>query len=260
MKISKIFLYDEPSVPEIQLDDLAKSLLENFSVPVEIRKNIFNSAEENTAKKISSCRIFDIKKPFVTHTPSNDEVDFEKKTFRDTLKNKNIVMYDGYKFQNVIKELIEEGELNLEQLHVVFTNKLTCTFDPGDSRYHGRAIICSNPSIISTTGIIEAPAKPREFYYEIFTKMIRGLNLEPIKQKYRGSFLENHDKRLGKVAEGYVMQSIFYHLTGEPFCEYSDCRLTNPHWQKDLIHSQIEHGKLCKKHQKILDELVIHLN
>ena len=157
-------------------------------------------------------------------------------------------------------ELIKNEESNLEQFHIVFTNKLICTFDSGDKRYHGRAIICSNPSVISTTGIIEAPAKPREYYYELMTKMAIGLNLDVIKEKYRKSFLEHQDKRLAGAGEGYVMQSIFYYLTGEPFCETLECRLNNPHWQKDLIYSQIDIGKLCEKHQKLLDDLVIHLN
>ena len=55
-----------------------------------------------------------------------------------------------------------------------FTNKLICTYDYNDYRYHGRAIICANPSIISTTGIIEAPAKPKEYYIELISNISQG--------------------------------------------------------------------------------------
>ncbi len=49
------------------------------------------------------------------------------------------------------------------------------------------------------------------------------------------------------------MQAIFYYQTGDPFCDKQDCRLFNAHWQKDLLHSQLEVGKLCEKHQQILN-------
>ena len=49
-----------------------------------------------------------------------------------------------------------------------------CTYDATDSRYHGRAVICSNPAIISTTGMIEAPARPREYYFEAMKCKMQG--------------------------------------------------------------------------------------
>ncbi|MGI0077039.1 MAG: DUF6775 family putative metallopeptidase, partial [Nitrosopumilaceae archaeon] len=157
-------------------------------------------------------------------------------------------------------DLISEAENSANNFHLIFTNRLMCTYDYNDYRYHGRAIICSNPSIISTTGIIEAPAKPKEYYIELISNMAQGLNLESIKKKYRGAYLEYHDERISTIVEGYAMQALFYYLTGEPFCELEECRLFNPHWQKELLHSQIEIGKLCKKHQKILGDLVLDLN
>ena len=82
--------------------------------------------------------------------------------------------------------------------------------------------------------------------------MAQGLNVDSVKKKYQGTFLENHDNRLSTIVEGYVLQAIFYYLTGEPFCDTLECRLHNPHWQKDLLYSQIQVGELCEKHEKIL--------
>ena len=255
MKISKIFLYDEPSVPELKISSLAKFIQETFGIKVETRKNIFSNSDESVARKIAQCRIFNTRKPFETHSPTNEEIDFEKSTFTDSKKNENIVMYDGFEFQKIVNSLVSNNESDLEQLHIAFTNKLTCTYDENDFRYHGRAIICSNPAIISTTGIIEAPAKPREYYFELISKMSQGLNVDSVKKKYQGTYLEYHDERLSTIAEGYIMQAIFYYLTGEPFCDSLECRLNNPHWQKDLLYSQIQVGKLCENHKKILENL-----
>ena len=260
MKISKIFLYDEQSIPEIKISKLADFIRNTFSVDVEIRQNIFQGRDQKIANDIASCRVLNSRKPFEDHVPSIEEIEFEKESFSDSSKIKNIIMYDGFELQKIISNLIPDYEKTLEHFHIIFTNRLTCTYDFNDYRYHGRAVICSNPSIISTTGIIEAPAKPREYYMELISNMAQGLNVDSLKKKYQGRYLEYHDKRMSTVVEGYVMQALFYYLTGDAFCEDKDCRLFNPHWQKDLLRSQIEIGKLCEKHQKILEELVLDLN
>ena len=260
MKISKIFLYDEPSVPEIKISELGKFVKNTFGIKVEIRKNVFMDLDEEIASQIATCRIYDTKKPFKKHNPSEEEIIFEQGNFFSENHNENIVMYDGYELNKILGKMIPQNELTMENFHIIFTKKLTCTFDNSDFRFHGRALIGSNPAIISTTGIIEAPAKPKEYYLELISRFAQGLNIESIKKKYQGQYLEYHDNRLSEVVKGYLLQAIFYIITGEPFCENLDCRLNNAHWQRDLLYSQLEIGKLCQKHQKIIDELVNNLN
>ena len=115
-------------------------------------------------------------------------------------------------------------------------------------------LINSNPAIISTSGIVEAPAKPRQYYFELMTDFSKE-KIERIKEKYKGEFLEYHDSRLSQIIEGYLLQVIMYHETGEVFCDQKECRLFNAHWQKDLLHSQIENQTFCKKHQEIIKKI-----
>ncbi|MCY4490266.1 MAG: hypothetical protein OXC46_02250, partial [Thaumarchaeota archaeon] len=61
--------------------------------------------------------------------------------------------------------------------------------------------------------------------------------------------------RLAEIIQGYIMQAIFYYESMEAFCSDVNCRLYNAHWQKDLLHSQLEVGKLCKKHQDMLSQM-----
>jgi len=253
VKTCKIILYDEPTVPEIQLERLKKFLKETFSIEIEIRKNIFQHIDENISKKIAGCRIFDLKKPFEKHIPSAEDIQLEIEN-KDMSEKEEMTLYDGFEFHNVITELIPINENKMDTLHIIFTNKLTCTFDKNDFRYHARAIIDSNPAIISTTGIIEAPAKPKQYYLDLMTNFSEN-NIEEIKKKYKGEFLEYHDSRISEIAEGYLLQAIIYYETGEAFCIHKDCRLFNAHWQKDLFFSQLENKRFCKKHQEILDEL-----
>jgi len=106
----------------------------------------------------------------------------------DAEKIEDVVMYDGFEVQNIIYDIIMEDDSDPNNLHIVFTNKLTCTYDTADSRYHGRTVICSNPAIISTTGMLEAPARPREYYFEAMKYKMQGLDIRDIKKKYGEKF------------------------------------------------------------------------
>ena len=257
MKVSRIIFYDEPSVPEINLDNLIKFTYKTIGVLPEKRNAIITFSNNKTPREIAASRIFKLSVPYKKHIPTDEEIEFEKKNIIDSSTNQNITYYDGFELQSALGKIIPKDELKEEIFHVIFTNKLTCTYDYNDYRYHGRALIGTNPSIISTTGIIEAPAKPREYYMELITKSRQGVNIDTLKEKYRGAFLENHDSRLSRIVEGYLLQALFYYETLEPFCDNKECRLYNAHWQKDLIHSQLEIGRLCQKHQEILEKLTV---
>jgi hypothetical protein len=253
LKISKIILYNEPTVPEIQLKKLEEFLSETFAIEIETRSNFFQNSKNEIFEKIAGTRIHDLKTPFEKHIPTEIEILIEKEN-TDMSEKEEMTLYDGFEFQRIINEFIPINENRLDILHIIFTNKLTCTFDETDFRYHARALIGSNPAIISTTGMIEAPAKPKKYYLELMTNFSKG-EIENIKEKYKGQFLEYHDSKISEIAEGYLLQAIMYYKTGEEFCEHKDCRLFNAHWQKDLFFSQLENKKLCEKHLKILREL-----
>jgi len=263
LKFKKIILYREPAVPEIDTNYLASFLEDNFSTNVQISDSIFKEFTMDEIRHLSVIRVKDINKPFQTSKPTDTEIEFEVKLCQDsslmnfttkvedTDKISQVFMYDGFELQKILRSLNENSEI----LHIIITNRLTCTFDENDGRYHARAIICANPTIISTTGIIEAPAKSREYYFETMALKTQGLGIESVKEKHKDKFLDYNDKRLTTVVEGYLLQAIFYNITGESFCDNVECRLYNAHWQKDLLFSQIKIRKLCKKHKEILSNL-----
>ena len=250
MKISKIILCNEPTVPEIQIEKIKQFITETFQIKVEVKSNFFESLEDEIFENIASTRIFDLKKQFKKHIPTQEEIRIEKEN-KDTSEQDIMTLYDGFELQNIIADNISITD---NTLHIIFTNKLTATFDNDDFRYHARALISSNPTIISTTGIIEAPAKPKQYYLDLMTNFSE-VKIEEIKEKYKGKFLEYHDSRLNDITEGYVLQAIMYYTTGDAFCENKECRLFNAHWQKDLFYSQVENKKLCDKHQEKLKEI-----
>jgi hypothetical protein len=95
VRISRIFLYNEPSIPEISIDNLANFLQNTFHINVIKRENIFKNASDDIAYDLASSRIFNMHQPFQRHVPANEEVEFEKQTFQNTSKVENIILYDG---------------------------------------------------------------------------------------------------------------------------------------------------------------------
>ncbi|MFN3550645.1 MAG: DUF6775 family putative metallopeptidase, partial [Endomicrobiia bacterium] len=112
--------------------------------------------------------------------------------------------------------------------------------------------IYSFPSIISTTGIVEAPAKPKEFYL----KKRLGFDIYTLKEEFKNRFIDYNDPRMTEVMKGYVLQAIFFHMTGNPFCEDKNCRLYNAHWQQEVIQAQLNtKNEFCDKHKKIIEQI-----
>ncbi|WP_428324398.1 DUF6775 family putative metallopeptidase [Nitrosopumilus sp.] len=255
MKTSKIIIYDEPTVPEIQIKKLEKFLHDTFHADTEIRKNFFENREDEIFQEIATTRVFELKKPFSKHIPTKLEIQIEKENI-DNSQNEEKILYDGFEFQKIISKFIPSNENDQEILNIIFTNKLTCTFDESDFRYHARALIGTNPAIISTTGIIEAPAKPKEYYLDLMVNFTKE-SAEKIKEKYKGEFLEYNDSRITEVVEGYLLQAVMYYETGEAFCEDRECRLYNAHWQKELLYTQ-SNKKLCKNHEESLRKIINH--
>jgi hypothetical protein len=184
--------------------------------------------------------------------PMEGEVAYERRRIESEDFKPFGILYDGFGLQGIYSSLISEDERRLSHCHIIFTNQLFGTWDEDDRRYHARVSVYGFPSIISTTGVVEAPAKPREFYL----KKRLGIPLGILKNEFRGRFVDHGDPRLTEVMKGYVMQALFYHMTGNPFCDDPDCRLYNAHWQEELIRAQLD-GKyeFCRNHLRFLNRL-----
>lgn len=243
MKVDKIILYDEPNVPEINLPSLSNHLKRNFPIEVEIKENFFVKLNDEIVENIKDTQVTDLKKPFknqdhgaIQESPSEQ------------------ILYDGFEMQKIISNNISEFDDNRKNFHIIFTEKLVATFSEEDFRYHARALIAANPCIISISGIIEAPAKPKQYYLDLMTNFSEE-SVELIKMKYKGQFVDYNDPRLSTIIEGYVLQSLIYYETGESFCDQNYCRLFNSHWQEELLSTQVKDKKFCAKHETIINSL-----
>ena len=211
-----------------------------------------DSIVSETALHMARLRVRDVSKKDVQVDPLNPEIDYERRNLTKATGRAFGVIYEGFKLQQLYWNFIDPQEKNLDHLHLVVTNQLFATWDLNDLRYHARVGVFGFPSIISTSGIVEAPAKPRDFYL----KRQLGENVHVLKEAYKESFIDYKDSRMTDVMKGYAAQALFYSLVGYPFCEDSNCRLFNAHRQSELLQAQLlSPYEFCPKHQEVLEQL-----
>ena len=258
----EIILYDEGITRELDIGVIAQYLTQKMGeVRVEVRGNPFDlnlpqDKLSDYARKIASSKIQEISQKILSgQEPLYGEVEYEKRRILGKTRSFGI-LYDGFHLLRIFCEIMPREERSLEFVHIFFTNRLFATWDGSDRRYHLRTSVYGIPSIISTTGLVEAPAKPREYYLLKQQYERLGKDLTELKDRFRGSVIDYEDKRMTEVAKGYAMQAVFYSLTGDPFCEDKGCRLYNAHWQEELIFAQLESQyEFCGRHTKILEGL-----
>ena len=259
----EIILYDEGTAQELDIKEIAQYLTQKIgAVRVEVRGNPFgfNLPQDKVsdyAKKIASSKIQEMSQKILSgQEPLYGEIEYEKRRILGKTRSFGI-LYDGFHLLRIFCEIMSREECRLEFVHIFFTNRLFATWDDSDKRYHLRTSVYGIPSIISTTGLIEAPARPREFYLLKQQYERLGKDLTELKDRFKGSFIDYEDKRLTAVAKGYAMQAVFYSLTGKPFCEDKGCSLYNAHWQEELIFAQLESGyELCQRHNELLQKVL----
>lgn len=253
---ASIELYEEGDLGGLDLKGLGQYLKEKTSIPFSLRGNIYDGLPEEkieaVAHELAKIKVRDPGKEFGSGTPLQAERDYEERRIRGPRWRIIGILYEGIFYQKIIRDLLPEAKLGSRNCTILFTNQLFGTWDRDDRRYHARASLYGFPHLISVSGLVEAPAKPREYYL----KKQMGSSVEWLKEEYHGRFLDHDDPRMTEVVKGYAMQAFFYHLIGAPFCEDRDCRLFNSHWQEELLHCQLNgRYEFCPSHEAILTGL-----
>jgi hypothetical protein len=252
-----VCLYTDHPSESLDIKAVAASL-EEYGVRTENCGNLFeylgvnHEALYEAAARLASARVPDIESPLdEIHPPVPHEADFEMKLITGEEKGRG-ALYDGLWVQRVLRKLISDSlpeESGSDFLHIIFTGRLVGTFEA--RRYHARVVLLGSPAIISTSGLVEAPARPREYYF-IKGGLIRsGRDTRELDEMYRGKFIEYDDPKTTSAISSYALQALFYELSGDAFCENPECCLFNSHWQEDVLRVQYE-GKPCARCLEIL--------
>lgn len=280
--LTNVFLYNYSRWPKIDLDEIIYNLRKIFSNLFlrKIKKNETRFSKYNLSQiEIdfqyfqSKCVIKNIKDqldinkilPFskgikdeFTINPNNinNQLYFQNKSAKEFSFEENIAMYDGIILQKLYQEILGKIglEFNLSELYIIIIDDLIASFDEIDWKYHARSIICGNPTLISTSGLIYGLAKPKDYYLKLIYYYQVPQILKTLEKEYRGRFIENNDERINSIIEGLAIQSIYYFIKGDSFCDDPTCRLFNSHWQEEIL--RLNSNKIfCKKHLDIIRKL-----
>lgn len=209
--------------------------------------------KDTVAARIASSRATGRARATGRNEPAGAVVDYERRMLDREPPRPTGVLYDGYELCRAFADLLFMSGRGLDGWLVIITNQLFGTCDESDVRYHARVSVYGHPCIISTGGMVEAPARPRSYY------VLKGMGLDEgaTREDPDGAFLVHGDPRTTDVLKGYLAQAVFYYLTGEPFCENENCRLYNAHWQEEVLAAQLGGGpEFCDRHERMLAEIL----
>ena len=276
-KIEGIFIYSDYPSKSLSIPEII-NYISCYGVSAEYRGDLFEflalSKEEalELARRIAGTRVLDITSSLdEISEPIYGEIDLELRML--TGKGSSLgVLYDGLWLQRIFYKIMSEkvpDEFKSGFIHVILTNRLFVTFETGGSlttlsldprpdrgyprsqRYHTRVVLTGLPSLISTSGIVEAPARPKEYYWLKAGFIQGGKDVRELDLIYKGRFIEYDDPRITRVLRPYILQAIFYELTGNPFCDNPSCCLYNSHWQEEILKVQLG-GELCEEHRDMI--------
>ena len=257
--------YNESSWPELNIQKIIaclKKILPNNVIEKEKESLLYlNSIDkEKNFSFYKQAIVQDLKKPLsiydLNYYHSSDNYK-DLITSNKKIECVDLLLYDGFLVQKLVQKLIRkhEQELTFSKLEIIITDKLLCTFDESDWRYHARSLICGNPTLISTSGIVEGIAKPRDYYYKLYFFKEKRDIVDELKKEYNGQFINYNDPRINDIIEGLVLQSLFYFInSGEPFCHDRNCRFFNAHFQDEVIRINIKEKKICQRHKSLLNK------
>ncbi|NQT51910.1 hypothetical protein HQ576_07665 [bacterium] len=246
-----VWLYDGVGQPWFRVDEVRGFLAEWLPwLAVGVRGDpLAGRGDEGPATRLCELRILHPTRERTPRRLLKPEVDVERRILDGTARPTPGVVYDGYALAALAGDRLPADETVQETIHVWLTERLIATWDDADRRYHARTIACGLPSIVSTAGMVQAPARDREFY------LARRLGVSDARAAATAGadFLDHEDARTTAVAKGYAMQAVLYHLAGEPFCDDPHCRLFNAHWQREMLAAQLEGDDFCTRHRRMLD-------
>ena len=233
-----LYLYSDSPAPLPVMEGVV-DFLSDLGLSVEFRGDFLDYLSLGTGERsefeslFQRARVFDIERPvdFFGAPPSFEP--FEKE------------LYDALWVQRIFSRFFlgkHPGELAKNCFHAVITGRLLGTY--GSRRYHARVILSGVPSFVSTSGLVEGPARPREYYFLKAEFLRSGRDLAELDEAFRGKFIDYGDERITKITGVYVLQPLLHHFSGKEFCENSKCALFNSHWQKEVLDIQYP-GSLC---------------
>ncbi|MGQ0794220.1 MAG: DUF6775 family putative metallopeptidase [Deltaproteobacteria bacterium] len=256
MMTTRVFLYSDNPSPSLSIPEIA-DFLSGLGIssrfcgsPLDLSAGGAGELE-SAARKIAGAAISDISAPRDELSPADDaQIAVEIERVRGNFSYRG-AFYDALWLQRILHSSMARrfgGGFEGGGVHLIFTGRLFGTFE---GRYHARVVLGGVPALVSTSGLVEAPARPTQYYIAKSGYLRAGLDIADLDRAYRGRFIEYDDARTTDALKSYALQAILYGITGEAFCGDAACALYNSHWQEEVLRVQLG-GNLCERHRELL--------
>ncbi|MGD9498074.1 MAG: DUF6775 family putative metallopeptidase [Armatimonadota bacterium] len=164
-------------------------------------------------------------------------------------------VYLAAPLQEVMRAVIPAAERGPARLHLAYITQCIGHWPTGESSLRLQIIEQGEPTIISTTGFVEAPALPREYAFR--RAHLLGFGMEEAAEELDALFaaeaLRHGDARINQVAVGFALQAVFWHLLGEEGCDVPTCPLHAAATHDELARAHMsEQSGLCDRHMRML--------
>ncbi len=259
-KLSRVYLYDDPDSQGLDVDALAGWLAERLpGVEVGVRTHFLtyhigrlpgevrDQLTEELAKQLDRAEVDDLVHPAERGSLPRD----------DPAALGLGPIYRGVALQAIYRLLIPEEESYIHHLHIVFTAHAIGDWDEETRDFELKIAVLGAPTIISTTGLIEVPLKPKRYEFMRAQLAMMGLeeDLDDLAEEFADKALGYGDPRLNECLKGYVLMALFYRMYGEGPCGERGCRLYDAPTQEELIRTQCgPRAGLCKRHREMFEE------
>lgn len=164
------------------------------------------------------------------------------------------VVYESSALQAILKLLIPDEERAGDRLHIMFTANYLGVWREDEAYLRLQAAVLGLPSVISTSGLVEALELPKQYHFLRQQVAILGVE-EDVEDIFADQTVGYGDPRINEVCKGYIMQALYYQMTGETGCSDPECRLHIVPSHVETLKTQVT-GKpgLCERHRDLLVE------
>lgn len=257
-----IYLYDAPDVIGLDIDAVAQLLMELLpGTAVEARTDFFTfhlaRFEPSQVEVLTEQLVARLHEREVRNLVAPDRrAEFDEVTPQERDLG---VIYLASQLQDVMAPLIAEQERAAAYLHLVYIDQCIGSYVPGEIMLILQAIQHGQPTIISTTGMVEAPALPREYSFRRAQLVAFGMDeaTAELDEAFADRTLGHEDRRITRAAGGFALQALFHHMFGEQNCQEANCPLRQATTHDELAAAHLGDGScLCSRHALMLREAV----
>ncbi len=257
--LSHVYLYDDPDAPGLDIDEVGGYIASVFPrTEVLPRSDFFThqfrrftaeqraELERQVIQQLARIRVTEVLAGLESFGGEEEPQDALADSFT----------FHAAPYQTVLRLLLPDDEIDAGHLHIVFTEAAIGTWREELSLFRLHAICLGSPTIVSTTGFVEALPRPREYEFKRAQLAIFGVDqdaLEDLSEEFADRTFGYGDARINEIAKGYALMACFHRAFGSTFCADRHCRLHAARTQEELIEAQCgPKAGLCDTHQVML--------